>query len=381
MAGFDRTKVKATPMAVLKKQEEEYAKARPERGGDRDFTTHKIEEGTNIFRFFPPHPEGGGSSFGEARCVSYLTVKRPKRGEDKKIIEGEFEDKLFPIFNAKVHGGLTKDPVESYMDFAKNTAIPEFVGDDTEKGELIWKEIVGDFKSKLQGIKPKDGTEVYAMKKQKDGTWSKVGRLEFTKSVKQQLMDVAIEFSSGDDTTPDPFTDPDEGIAVIIENSGSGFDRYKVSLESKRDKLTQTFIPTPLTDEQGEEWMKLEPLYKLYVNSYKRSDFNMQVEGLKNFDDYLAKKKYPIQVFGYDAFLDTLAEIEAQLPEEIQDEKVNDELPFDTKDEPKEEIKKPAVPKTPIPLAKKLVAQPVATTSVSNANEKLAQLKAKFQRK
>jgi hypothetical protein len=337
MGGFDRSKLKATSMGTLKTQQEELDKVRPSKGGDLLFLS--IDEGKNIFRFFPFHPEGGGSSYAEAKCVSYLNVTKPKRDDKFKIIEGEFEIKRSPIFNAKVHGGFKKDPVEEYMNFAKEIAIPEYAGTSTDKFNTIWEHIVGNFQKKLQGIKPMDTTVVYAIKRQKDGTWSKPGKLEVTKSVKNQLVELALEFSSGDDATPDPYSDPDEGIAVIIENSGSGFDRYRVSLESKQEKLSSTFIPTPLTDEQLEEFMKLDPLYKLYVKSYKRSDFNAQIEGLKSFDEDLAKKGYPIQVFGYDAFLDALAEIESYLPEESEqdNQQQNDQdLPF-TPDPPKQE--------------------------------------------
>lgn len=343
MGGFDRSKLKATSMKTLKNQQEELDKVRPS-GGGKDLLFLSIDEGKNTFRVFPFHPDGGGSSYAEAKCVSFLNVMKPKRDDKFKIIEGEFELKRSPIFNAKVHGGFKKDPVEEYMNFAKEVAIPEYVGEDTDKFNTIWEHIVGNFQKKLQGIKPMDGTVVYAVKKEKNGEWSKVGRLEVGKAIKKQLIDLALEFSSGEDATPDPFSDPNEGIAIIIDNSGTGFDRYKVSLDSKKEKMSQTFIPTPLTDEQLEEWSKLEPLYKLYVNSYSRSDFNAQLEGLKEFDDSLVKKGYPIQVFGYDQFLDTLAEIESQLPEAEEKEgdgpkNDNSELPF-TPDPPKQQVSK-----------------------------------------
>jgi hypothetical protein len=378
MAGFDRGKFKATSMTTLKSQQEELDKVRPS-GNKGDILFHEISEGKdgNLFRIAPFHPDGGGSSYAEAKCVSYLNVTKPKRDDKFKIIEGEFEIKRSPIFNSKVHGGTKQDAVEVYMNFAKEIAIPEYAGGSTDKFNIIWEHIVGNFQKKLQGIKPMDSTVMYAWKKQKDGSWSKPGRLEVTKSVKNQLIDLALEFSSGDEATPDPFSDPDQGICVNIHNSGTGFDRYTVTLESKQQGLTKTFIPTPLTDEQLEEFMKLDSLYKLYVNSYKRSDFDAQMEGLKRFDEELAKKGYPIQVFGYDAFLDTLAEIESQLPEvqekeEEQKEQVQDEAPF-TPDPPKKQVVKP----TPAKVDMKTETKPVESASTQ---DRLAAIRSKYKK-
>lgn len=389
MPGFDRSKLKATAISQLQKQNDEYEQKRPSGGGDRNYL--EIKPGDNKFRIFPYHPDGGGSTYGESKCVSFLEVKTQKRDDKGKLIEGAIELKRRPIFNSKVHGNLPKDLVEEYMGFVKNKAIPEFVQDDSKRGEEIWKFVTG-----MQGVKPSDTFVMYASKWSggTNGSWGPVGLLEVKKSIKNQLIELAIELASQDTATPDPYSDANEGIAIVINKSGEKLEtEYKVSLDKvQKDKFNTQLIPTPLTDEQLEAWIKLDPLYKIYVNSYKRSDFNLQLEGLQNFEAQLIKKGYNLNTFAYDEWLDIVQEIDSMIPEENEKEEAKEEkasnegLPW----EEEERQEKPTVvaPKrtlgvvgTKVTSAPKNVVPSAAVEQAPQPRLTMEQIKAKYAKK
>jgi len=359
MPGFDRSRLKATTAEVIQTQEKQFGTKR----FDNNYLS--IEVGENVIRIFPYHPDGGGKSFAEAKSVSYLEVKKPKRGEDKKIIEGEFEVKRSPIFNSRVHAGIQLDVVEQYIEFAKATAIPNFTDDD-ETIKKIMNKINGNVATKDNGIKPIDTWVVYACKaegKDADGNhiWGKVGLLEIKKSVKDAMTEQAALLEN-----PDPFSDPDEGIAVIItraKEAKKASDWYKVRLDQRVSKLTTTYVTSPLTDAQIEQWIDSKPLHELYVNSFTRKDFESQLEGLQNFEIKMAEAGFPINVFQYDDFLDIVEKINGLIPEDTKSEKKEDsgdeideifkEEPGKVKEQKKEEaaktVTKSVSPKTSAP--------------------------------
>lgn len=313
MPGFDRSKLRATSMAVLEAQEKEQETKRPTSGGNFDRNYLTVENGDNKFRIFPAHPEGGGQSFAEAKCVSFLSVRTAVR-DDKGQPTGEYEIKRRPVFNAKVHGNLPKDLVEEYLRVAKKIAIPEFT-EDAEEQKKIWNKIVG-----MEGVKPIDTWAVYAAKIEGE-TWS-LGLLELKKSMKSQLTERALEFTSGDVQSPDPFSDPDDGVCIIINKSGQKLDtEYRVSLETRKSgKFNTEYVPTPISDEMLEQWAKLKPLHEIYVDVFTRRDFELQLDGLQRFDQELAKQKYPIRVFERPEFLAAVDELLELVPEPVEEE-------------------------------------------------------------
>lgn len=325
MAGFDRSKIKTTTAAALQQQQTELDNKRP---GKNRIGYHEIKNGANVFRIAPYHPDGGGVSFAEPRSVSYLELKTQKRDEKGQEIEGKFEIKRRPVFNSKVHSSEVileiegkeqqVDLVELYMTHAKKKAIPGYVGDDKDMGNLIWKEVCGDFATKKQGVKPQDSWVLYAWKS--DGLddegnriWGKLGLLEIKPSVKDGMTEQAAEFGS-----PDPFTDVDEGIAVIItynEDAKKPADYYRVKMDKKKDKMTETYIPSPLTDAQLEEWSKADSLAKKYKGVFNKNTLKLQIEGLQRFDEKLGKEYEGFTVLGDEEFLDLADMVDAVTPE------------------------------------------------------------------
>lgn len=344
MPGFDRSKYKAASLANIKSQESKQALVRPQNGFNSD--AHEIKDGDNWFRVMPFHPDENVpqedlSPF-VAKCVTFLKVKQPKRGEDKKVIEGEFEVKQKPIFNAKVHGGYPFDLVEEYMDFAKKVAIPNFTEGNKDKEKIIWNKISGFDKVKKEGgLKPIDTWECYALDRS-----GKLATLSIKKTVKEQMSELAASLST-DPNSPDPFTDPEDGIAIIINKSGEGINtKYVTRLDRKIvDKFNQPLTPTPLTDEQMMAFDKQKSLRERFVNSYKRKDLDYQLEGLERFDKKLAEEGYAINVFAYDEFLNKVEEMFSLVPEDTGKE---NEAEPEEQEQPKVATKLQQIVKKPI---------------------------------
>lgn len=321
MAGFDRSKFKATPLQTLEKQEKEQNEKRNFGTGGLKF--HQFDKGENLVRIYPCHPDGLGESFAEPKTVTFLEVKVPKKDKEGNEIPGESELKSKPIFNAKVHGDYEKDLVEEYMSYAKTVVIPDLYT-EKEDQEQAWNKVTG-YKSGnkfVPGIKPIDTWCMYVDKY--GGKTNGFGIIEVKKSVVNGLREEAAKLIGSDSTImPDPYTDPDNGVRAIIDynpDAKKPEDYYKVQLEMTRDGLNFSLVPTELTDEQLEFFMKQDSLYKRYRKSYKRSDFDYQLEGLKRFDE-----KIGLNVFAYDSWLDICQEISDMIPEDEPENPAEDE--------------------------------------------------------
>lgn len=366
--GFDRSKLKkATQVSVeaMEAQEKTFSALRP-KSGNFDISYHKIEDGDNIFRMAPYHPDGGGSTPIEAKTVSFLNVSVPKRDKDGRAIDGEKEIKRKAIFNSRVHGGYPYDLVETYINVAKAVAIPAFLSannrdEDTELFNEIYKLIVGDRNSKeaTDSIVPVDAWVCYAWKstaydkETAQHTWSNCRRLELKSSIRDAMKDRAAEIG-----TPDPWSDIDDGIAFVITKAGKlkpgekrlPKDWYKVKCDSYYSKETRStqYTNVQISDSMLEDFLKLDSLNKLFVNSFKRKDLLFQLEGLQNLDASLEEAGYPIAVFDCDEFKAIAEEMLSLVPEDTEEEAKEEE-------EEQKEVKKPTVL---APIKKPTVAAP-----------------------
>ena len=312
--GFDRSKFKATKLDVIKEQEKEQEKLKPHFGNDGGPGFHKLDEdGDYKMRVYPFHPDGGGESFNEVKMVSFLPIRQLKRGKDGKEIKGQYEVKRKPIFNSKVHGGLDKDLVEEYMQYVKKHILPIHADDETRQKE-IWNAVTG-----RDGVKPqetwpawadmhKDGKIVFAL-------W------EIKKSIKSQMVELAATMATDDDiSSPDPYSDVEDGICVIVtRDSVAGKEDaskwYKARLDTKIvDKFNTQLIPTPLSDEQLEEFLKADSLHKKFRNAFTAKDFDLQLKGLQRLDE-----ENKINAFADDAWLDICEELSSLVPEPVSE--------------------------------------------------------------
>ena len=340
MGGFNREALRKktqTTQEALNQQQQDLASKRPQ-SGSKFAGYHTIEVGDNIFRIAPFHPDGGGKTYAEAKTVSFLEVSVPKKDKEGNVIEGQEEIKKRGIFNAKVHGNLPIDPGELYMQVAKDLAIPNFCDQDTEKQQEIWEFITGNAVKKIDGIKPQDSWVVWALKangKDSDGNylWSDWQRTELKRSIKDGMAERAAELGM-----PDPYSDIDEGVPVIITKADKPkpnekrkpTDWYKVRLDSEKKGLNISYKSAPLTDSQLEAWSKLTPLYELFVNTYTRNDLEKQLEGLQRFDNKLQEKfGSGVSIFQYEEFTDPVDKLFDIVQEPKKEKGIEEEAPIE----------------------------------------------------
>lgn len=294
---MDRKQLKATEVSVLKEQQATVNKLIGARFGDRAQYL-PIEKGTNKFRLYPAHPKT--SSFIYARTLHWLPSEMKVERSGREITE----IKNKPIFNSIAHGGTKKDIVDEYIKFTKKELEEEI----QDEGQL--RERLSPMTHWKTGILAKTTWVCYADKIASGE--KEFGFLDISSSVKDKLNDLAITEDGDEPISVDPFTDPDDGKAIIItynpnaKTPGGADDYknyYKVTLEWKGNYA--------LTDEQLEKWLKLESLESLYKNTYKRSDFENALRGLQLFDE---KHKYG--TFDHDAWILIVSEIDAYYPEE-----------------------------------------------------------------
>lgn len=331
---IDRSKFKAKPIQDLKNQEEKVHNLIGYKNYEEQdwLSFHTIDAGENKFRIYPARTEE--ESWIYPKTISFLPIDveiEEKEGNSTKI---KTIRKLKPIFNSRVHGNTEKDIVEVYIKMAIEKIKNEDLDEKTKQTKIGaingYKDAKGKFHS---GIQPQTKWVVMADKYKVDG--KSLAYAEFTSGTKEQMNKLSIMENGDESITTDPFTDVDDGICLILTydpNAKKNSDYYKAELEIKKiDKFNQKLIPTPLSTEDLENWLKYPSLKEKFVNSYKRSDFLKAIEGLSNFD--IDNK---IGLIDTEEFEKIISEISNYYPEE---EKEKEEL----KKEVDEEIKKESV--------------------------------------
>lgn len=319
----DRSKYKKASSEEMTQQAEEMA-ARAENNSDRA-TFLKVESGINKFRIFPAPLKAKSSLFCFPKVISFLPLLIDKYEDGKKT--GEQEVKRRAVFNAKVHGGLSVDVVEAYIEAARE----KFSALCKDKKELYKKlTSLTDWKT---GIKPSSSYICYAIKYIGDGQNKQYGRLQLTEGVKKQLDSLCLrEGKSGAPIVVDLFSDPDSG-KPFQWNSNPNTEDAKA-----RNKINILFEEDfPFTDEELEMLESWDSLESLYTNSYKKSDFERQVKGLQRFD-----KDNKLNIFESPAFQSILESAKAEIEEKLADDKEK------STDDAEEPDNKPAAEQKPI---------------------------------
>lgn len=318
---FDRSKFKATSVAATKQadQEVEQVTGKGGRGPSADY--HKIIDGMNYHRIYPPHPEDGGQLYAVPKGVHWIPQEVPEFDKQGNIVKDK-ADKVVtkvanrPIFNAKIHGGFKKDIVEEYIAFAQKIA------NDTYPTEKERKEfldpIVGGYESKFDGIMLRQSwtmyTDMFQVNKDGEVTGKVLGRLDIGKAVKNRLNAIAATESGNEPLGTDPFTDPEEGRAISIlynKKATKPADYYTTEIYAPLIPGAKGQIRLyPLTDADLEKFETYPSLQKMFVGVYDRKAFDNAVKGLKMFDD-----EHELGIFAYEEFLDICEELSAEIPE------------------------------------------------------------------
>lgn len=310
---IDRSKYRASSSEELQ-AESEKIKAR-EQSGRGSFL--KVESGINVFRLMPAPLKAKSSLFCFPSVTAFLPLLVDEYDKEKGETTGKKVVKRKPVFNAKVHGGLSRDLVEEYIACASEY----FAATIEDKKEILSRmKVITDFKS---GIKPSSSWVAYAYKEL--AGVKTYGRLQITDGVHKQMDTLCLrQGASGKPIVVDLFSHPDTGKKIQWTSDPLNVDpkaKNKISILFEQE--------SSLTDEELEMLESWEPLENLYKNCFKRFDFEKQLQGLQRFD---AEKGY--KVFDSPLFQNIIdlcrEEIERVLPPEDDDEQSEEDkqLPF-----------------------------------------------------
>lgn len=307
---IDRSKYKKASSEEMAKKAEEM-KAR-ETTSDRA-TFLKVEPGINKFRIFPAPLKAESSLFCFPKVTSFLPLLVDEYDENGNKTGKQIE-KRKAIFNAKVHGGLSIDIVEAFIEAARE----KYSATCKDKKELLAKlKPITDWKT---GIKPSSAWICYAYKYNGNGKNKIYGRLQLTDGVKKQLDSLCLrEGESGAPIVVDSFSDPDNGKPFQWTSNPSAEDA------KQKNKVNILFEEElPLTDEELENLESWDSLESLYTNSYTKADFEKQLKGLQLFD-----KKQKLNIFDSPSFQSIIdsakAEVDKLDAKQKDEDKINEE--------------------------------------------------------
>ena len=281
-----RSQLKATSIKRLQKQiDEDNAMV----GAQNSTEYLNLEDGKTIkIRIFPGHP--GVQDFYVAKKCYWLSFV----GDDGETHRGT-------VLDSKVHGKTKFDVVEEYVKWAKKK-----IGNDADKLEAL----VGNG-PKSNSLNPQYSWLCYADKINGDDQL-RAKIWEFKKMVRDAMNKLAFSEDEDEVIEVDPFTDPDEGLPVMVTyrknpNKKKGENFYEVSFPKK-------VSARPLTDEEIEYFMTLKPLNEI-LSKYGMKDFERALEGLQNFDE-----ENEIGLFDDDDWIEHLEEIKAQYDSDDSEE-------------------------------------------------------------
>ena len=240
-----------------------------------------LEDGKTLkIRIFPAHP--GHDQFYVSRKCYWLS-----------FVNQDGETKRGTVLDSVAHGGTKMDLVQEYVKFAKKR-----YANDSDKMEAL----VGTGMNS-NSLNPQFSWLCYA-DVVRDGEELKPKIWEFKKMVRDLLNKLAFNEDEDEPIEVDPFTDPDEGLPVMVKylknpNKKKGENYYEVNFAKKP-------VARPLTDEELEFFANVKPLSEVNP-TYTMRDFDRALEGLQNFDE-----ENDFVLFNDDDWLEIVEKVKSQ---------------------------------------------------------------------
>lgn len=254
------------------------------------------------------------------------------------------------VFISKVHGNPEiPDIIEEYIKFAQSHA--KDVCQDTDEQKKMIAPIRGyrDKSGKwISGIMPSTSYVTYMF--EPDSKEKDIKRLEIWDSHMNSVEKLYASFDTEEDPLAiDPFSDPNEGVPLVIEKSKNEKGKFDYDISDKKNtSRTGTYTDFvkqfSVSKEQLDNLLELESLTEIYVNIYGRRDFEIALNGLQLFDE-----KNNINIFNNDEFLSIVEDISIHYDTEEKEEKK----------ESTKEIKKEVKKEEPVKIKPKEVVKPV----------------------
>lgn len=362
MASFNREKYRAVPLSTVASTVQSTKQYDTYYGGKSDYAPFfKNRDGVVVKRVLPAHEPG------DSPYVPMMTSMLDCEVEEKKdgVVVGKKIAKK-KIFLATLHAGARFDIIEEYIKRVYELA--EQYQDKEEKARFL-NPITGYRMGKqwVSGIRPQLEYVFYAYI---DG---QVYRDTLRPKQMEALNKESAELCAQNDTVAvDMFSDPNSGFPIQWsrgkDDAGKTVETIKALPLPMNMSWADYFEKYAVSDKVLEELEKYPSLKSLYVDSYRKRDFELALDGLKRFDE---KNGYGI--FAQEDYLDMIEELEAFI-----DKKFGDAAASETQKSASAGTSTPAAAPVAAPkaVAKKTVkkAEPAGVTT----EQKLAVINAEF---
>ena len=353
---FDRSKYKAASLSKVSETVQQTKQFDTYFGGKGDYAQFwKQKDGITVKRVLPAH-EPGDSPY-VPMLTAMLKCEVDDKDKDGNVIGKKIANKK--IFLATLHGGYPYDIIEEYIKRVYEQA--EQLQDKDERARFLnpitGYRMGGKNGTWVPGIRPQLEYVYYALIEGK--IWRDSLKPKQMEALNKESADLCAQ---NDTAAVDMFSDPSTGFPIQWSRGKDDNNKTVETLKSLPLKMGQTwedyFDKNAVPDKVLEELDGFPSLQKLYVDCYKKRDFDYALDGLKRFDD---ANKY--QIFAQDDFLDMIEQLQEMVEEKTGDKPSGaDDLPFG----PSEEEKKPAAApaskkaptaKAPAPAPKKAAAK------------------------
>lgn len=360
---FDRSKYRAAALSTVNNTVNETKAYDTYYGGKSDYAPFwKEREGVTIKRVLP------AKNPGESPYVPMLTVMlscEVDKKQDGKVVGKEVVRKK--IFLSTLHGKYPYDIVEEYIKRVYELA--EQIQDKAEKDRFLAPitgyRMGGKNGKWVSGIRPNLEYVYYAYIE------GKIYRDSLNKKQMEALNRESADLCAQNDTAAiDMFSDPNTGFPIQWSRGKDDNGKTVVTIKSLPLKMGQSwedyYSQNAVPDKVLEELEEYPSLNELYVNSYHMRDFQLELDGIKRFDD---SNQY--KIFGQEDYLDMIEKLQNMIEERDGVNKgQDDDLPFENPT-PKAEKKAPKAA-----VRKAASAKPAGPTR----EEKLAVVNAEFVR-
>lgn len=330
---FDRSKYRAAALSTVNNTVNETKAYDTYYGGKGDYAPFwKEREGVTIKRVLP------AKNPGESPYVPMLTVMlqcEVDKKQDGKVVGKEVVRKK--IFLATLHGKYPYDIVEEYIKRVYELA--EQIQDKTEKDRFLAPitgyRMGGKNGKWVSGIRPNLEYVYYAYIE------GKIYRDSLNKKQMEALNRESADLCAQNDTAAiDMFSDPNTGFPIQWSRGKDDNGKTVVTIKSLPLKMGQSwedyYSQNAVPDKVLEELEGYPSLNELYVNSYHMKDFQLELDGIKRFDD---SNQY--KIFGQEDYLDMIEKLQNMIEERDGVNKgQDDDLPFEDPT-PKTEKKAP----------------------------------------
>ena len=321
---FDRSKYRAAALSTVNNTVNETKAYDTYYGGKSDYAPFwKEREGVTIKRVLP------AKNPGESPYVPMLTVMlqcEVDKKQDGKVVGKEVVRKK--IFLATLHGKYPYDIVEEYIKRVYELA--EQIQDKNEKDRFLAPitgyRMGGKNGKWVSGIRPNLEYVYYAYIE------GKIYRDSLNKKQMEALNRESADLCAQNDTAAiDMFSDPNTGFPIQWSRGKDDNNKTVVTIKSLPLKMGQSwedyYAQNAVPDKVLEELEGYPSLNELYVDSYGMRDFQLELDGIKRFDD---SNQY--KIFGQEDYLDMIEKLQAMVEQRSGaqgKDKVDDDLPFE----------------------------------------------------